>query len=338
MASDKEIEKEEKNEEQEDGSLNKSLLDQEEIESLIGTDVGVNDHEGFKALIQSTAVSYERLPMLEVIFDRLVRLLSTSLRNFTSDNVEVSLLDMYSLRFHDYLDSIKNPSLIDVIKLKEWDSTALLLINNDLVFTLVDVLLGGRREQTEEPERPYTSIERTLMEDFSRVILEDLTRSFEPIEKVTFEFDRMETNPRFAMIERPGNAGIVVQLKIEMDDRGGKIEFFIPYSSIEGIRDKLLQMFVGEKLGHDKIWENHLAHEVWSTNIETDVILDQLNVNLSDVMRWKKGSFLPLETYEGANVIIKKDDCLLFSGKVGNVRKKVAIQIEENYLKKDKKK
>ena len=36
-------------------------------------------------------VSYERLPMLEIVFDRLVRLMTTSLRNFTSDNVEVCL-------------------------------------------------------------------------------------------------------------------------------------------------------------------------------------------------------------------------------------------------------
>ena len=46
---------------------------------------------GVQALINSALVSYERLPMLEIVFDRLVRLTTTSLRNFTSDNVEVSL-------------------------------------------------------------------------------------------------------------------------------------------------------------------------------------------------------------------------------------------------------
>ena len=42
-------------------------------------------------IINSALVSYERLPMLEIVFDRLVRLMTTSLRNFTSDNVEVTL-------------------------------------------------------------------------------------------------------------------------------------------------------------------------------------------------------------------------------------------------------
>src|ERR1700730_8273507 len=70
------------------------ILNQEEIDSLLGfslTDVSLNDNSGIRAIIDSAMVSYERLPMLEIVFDRLVRLMTTSLRNFTSDNVEVSL-------------------------------------------------------------------------------------------------------------------------------------------------------------------------------------------------------------------------------------------------------
>src|SRR5215470_6807589 len=70
------------------------ILNQDEIDSLLGFDVGENetqDKSGIRAIINSALVSYERLPMLEIVFDRLVRLMTTSLRNFTSDNVEVSL-------------------------------------------------------------------------------------------------------------------------------------------------------------------------------------------------------------------------------------------------------
>src|SRR5580693_9043203 len=70
------------------------ILTQDEIDSLLGfslADVNLNDNSGIRAIIDSAMVSYERLPMLEIIFDRLVRLMTTSLRNFTSDNVEVSL-------------------------------------------------------------------------------------------------------------------------------------------------------------------------------------------------------------------------------------------------------
>ena len=70
------------------------ILNQEEIDSLLGfslADETRDGNSGIRAIINSAMVSYERLPMLEIVFDRLVRLMTTSLRNFTSDNVEVSL-------------------------------------------------------------------------------------------------------------------------------------------------------------------------------------------------------------------------------------------------------
>ena len=74
------------------GGESTRVLDQDEIDSLLGFDMGGDgdgERSGIRAIVNSALVSYERLPMLEVVFDRLVRLMSTSLRNFTSDNVEV---------------------------------------------------------------------------------------------------------------------------------------------------------------------------------------------------------------------------------------------------------
>ena len=90
------------------------VLNQDEIDSLLGFD-DQNDgagKTGMNALFNSTMVSYERLPMLEVVFDRVVRLLTTSLRNFTSDNVEVTIDGMVSVRFGDYLNSIPLPAML----------------------------------------------------------------------------------------------------------------------------------------------------------------------------------------------------------------------------------
>jgi flagellar motor switch protein FliM len=95
------------------------VLSQEEIDSLLGfslADITLNDNSGIRAIIDSAMVSYERLPMLEIVFDRLVRLMTTSLRNFTSDNVEVSLHRITSVRFGDYLNSIPLPAILAVFK------------------------------------------------------------------------------------------------------------------------------------------------------------------------------------------------------------------------------
>ena len=92
------------------------VLNQDEIDSLLGLEE--NDDEdlvtGIQAIVESAMVSYERLPIHEIVFDRLLRMMSTSLRNLTSDNVEVSLDSITSIRFGDYLETIPMLSLIHI--------------------------------------------------------------------------------------------------------------------------------------------------------------------------------------------------------------------------------
>ena len=112
------------------------VLNQDEIDSLLGFDEGHDDtgeRSGIQAILNSALVSYERLPMLEVVFDRLVRMMSTSMRNFTSDNVEVSLDNILSLRFGDYLNSIPLPAMLSVFKAEEWDNYGLITVDSSLI-------------------------------------------------------------------------------------------------------------------------------------------------------------------------------------------------------------
>ena len=115
---------------------NERILDQSEIDNLLGFDLAQDDtaeRTGIRAIINSALVSYERLPMLEIVFDRLVRLMTTSLRNFTSDNVEVSLDNISSIRFGDYLNSIPLPAILSVFRAEELDNYGLLTVDSNLI-------------------------------------------------------------------------------------------------------------------------------------------------------------------------------------------------------------
>src|SRR5471032_2864630 len=263
------------------------VLSQEEIDNLLGFSVGdvnVDDNSGIRAIIDSAMVSYERLPMLEIVFDRLVRLMTTSLRNFTSDNVEVSLDSITSIRFGDYLNSIPLPAILAVFHAEELDNYGLFTVDSNLIYSIVDVLLGGRRGSSAMriEGRPYTTIERTLVQRMVEVILADMRSAFEPLAPVNFSLDRLETNPRFAAIARPANAAILVKLRIDMEDRGGRTELLLPYATLEPIRKLLLQQFMGEKFGRDNIWESHLATELWTTQMDVRAVLDEHQLPLRD--------------------------------------------------------
>jgi flagellar motor switch protein FliM len=270
------------------------VLSQEEIDNLLGFtvgDVNLDDNSGIRAIIDSAMVSYERLPMLEIVFDRLVRLMTTSLRNFTSDNVEVSLDRITSVRFGDYMNSIPLPAVLSVFKAEEWENFGLATVDSSLIYSIIDVLLGGRRGQTSLriEGRPYTTIETNLVKRLVEVVLADAEQAFRPLSPVTFSIDRLETNPRFAAISRPANAAILVRLRIDMEDRGGNIELLLPYATIEPIRPVLLQMFMGEKFGRDPIWEGHFATEVAQAEISVEAVLYEADIPLKQLMKLQVG-------------------------------------------------
>jgi len=314
------------------------VLSQEEIDNLLGFtvgDVNLDDHSGIRAIIDSAMVSYERLPMLEIVFDRLVRLMTTSLRNFTSDNVEVSLDRITSVRFGDYMNSIPLPAVLSVFKAEEWENFGLATVDSSLIYSMIDVLLGGRRGQTQLriEGRPYTTIETNLVQRLVEVVLADAEQAFRPLSPVTFSIDRLETNPRFAAISRPANAAILVRLRIDMEDRGGNIELLLPYATIEPIRNVLLQMFMGEKFGRDPIWEGHFATEVAQAEISVDAVLYEADIPLKQLMRLKVGDTLPLEIRADSLVSVRCGNVTLTEGRMGRVVDRVAIRVTKNLRK-----
>src|ERR1700733_2076726 len=184
------------------------VLSQEEIDNLLGFSVGdvnIDDNSGIRAIIDSAMVSYKRLPMLEIVFDRLGRLMTTSLRNFSSDNGEASPDRITTVRYGDYMNSIPLPAVLCVFKAEEWENFGLATVDSSLIYSMIDVLLGGRRGQTSMriEGRPYTTIETNLVKRLVEVVMADAEQAFRPLSPVKFTIDRLETNPRFAAISRP---------------------------------------------------------------------------------------------------------------------------------------
>ena len=306
------------------------VLDQSAIDSLLGVTQETQEAtHGVMALVNSGLVSYERLPMLDIVFDRLVRMLSTSLRNLTSDNVDVTLDQIASVRFGDYMNSLPVPSMISVFKADEWDNYGLLTTDSALIYSIVDVLLGGRRGTAAMriEGRPYTTIERNIIERMVHVVLADLTAAFDPLSAVTFKFERLETNPRFAAISRPGNAAVLVKLRIDMEDRGGRIELLIPYATLEPVRELLLQMFMGEKFGRDSIWENHLSNELYQTNVEMRAVLGETVSTLGRVLDWKVGTRVMLDCTPESLIDMRCGERSMYVGKMGRHAGRMAVKI-----------
>lgn len=308
-------------------------LTQEEIDSLLGFGGDAAEEEektGIEAMLDKAMLSYERLPMLEVVFDRFVRMLSTALRNFTSDNVDIDIHSITSLRFGDYVNSIPMPAILSIFKAIEWENFGIITFNGSLVYSMVDVLFGGRKSNRpiRIEGRPYTSIEQNIVRYISELILTDLGAAFDPLSPATFQFERMETNPRFATIAHPSDTVILLQLRVDMEERGGNVEIMFPYVTLEPIKDLLSQVFMGEKFGKDTVWESHLGREIYMTEVVIDAILGKKTTVFKDILDLKVGSTIVLDTKPDDDIILSCKNVDILSGKIGKVEDSVAVSIE----------
>lgn len=305
--------------------------------SHASTDPSLEDR-GIKSLLEKAMQSYEKLPMLEIVFDRLVRLLTTSFRNLTSETVEIQVINYQSLRFGTYMDTIPNPSLITVFKCLEWENFGLLLVNSSLTFCLVEILFGGKKSNspsTTNQLRPHTDIEQALVKQISEVVLNELGASFDPISPATFSYDRMEINPNFVTIARPADAAILVQLKVDIEDRHGQIDLLIPYATLEPIKSLLTQVFMGERLGSDSEWEELLVEKIHHVNIELEATYLPKQATLQQVSRLKVGHTIVLDHEIDDDIIVKSNGVELFKVRMGQVEDRIAIKILDTMINKE---
>ena len=127
---------------------------------------------------------------------------------------------------------------------------------------------------------------------------------------------------------------MVVTLRVDMEDRGGRIELLIPYATLEPVRELLLQMFMGEKFGRDSIWEGHLTAELWQTEVGLEAVLDQVELSLREVLNWTKGSHLELNSGPSSRISMRCGEIPMFTGFMGRKAGHIAVRIADKAIRK----
>jgi len=307
-------------------------MNNKKVEPKIGTKKA-SESTGIKAVLDRAMQAYEKLPMLEIVFERLIRSLTSSLRNLTSENVEIQVTDLESLRFGSYLSSMPQPSSIAVFKAVELDNLGLVTLDNNVVLTLVDVLLGGKdAKDSVVQKRPLTYIEQTIAKQLVEIILGELGNAFDAITPSNFIFERLESNPNFATICRTGDAVISLRLTIQIEQSSGFVDVVIPYNTLEPIKEQLQKVFIGDKFGIDSVWEELLSNAINEVNMPIEAVVVNTPTKIVDVAKLKPGDTIVINHKHDEDILLRCRDIPLFKGQVGKIEDKVAISVTDTVL------
>ncbi|WP_156883581.1 FliM/FliN family flagellar motor switch protein [Salipiger mucosus] len=316
-------------------------LQQSDIDDMMGTNPQAKEQTFStfeEQIIHMSMLNFEKLPMLDVIFERMVVELNSSLKAYTAANVDVSISSIRYMSCGEAISSIPVPGLLPVVRANPWDGNLLMGVDARLLYAALEIKLGGRHSDPAPTEgRNFTFIEQTLGKSLSRVFLNDLKNAFSQLVSVEFDIERTETNPQFANIGQPNAPAIHVQLDVELDKRKGKVDFVIPYLTIEPVRKLLTTVFYGENIAGDPAWREHIRAEIEHSHVDVRAILHQMKMPMEDVLGMKTGSTIELnvEPDQPATVLCAGNP--LAMGDLGRRRNgMMALQVTETLYSKEK--
>ena len=88
------------------------------------------------------------------------------------------------------------------------------------------------------------------------------------------------------------------------------------------------QVFLGDKFGSDQEWERMLAESIKGVNLKVEAVITNKISTVEEIAKLKIGDTLVLDHPKDKDVIVRSGPISLFTGKIGKVENKVAINLK----------
>jgi flagellar motor switch protein FliM len=314
-----------------------NFLSQEEVDALLK---GVNGDADEAAIDDANAdvrtynlatqerIVRGRMPTLEIINERFAREFRIGLFNYLRRSAEVSVGPVRVSKYSEFIRNLVVPTNLNLVHMKPLRGTALMVLDPNLVFLFVDNLFGGDgRFHTRVEGRDFTQTEQRIIQRILDIIFVTLTKSWEPVYKLNFEYVRSEINTQFANIATPNEVVIAMTFTVELGSVSGEMHFCIPYAMIEPIRDLLTSSLQGETLVMDKRWIRLMKKQIQTAEIELVADLGVMHSTFRKLLHLKVGDVLPLEREE--RVEAKVDGVPVMECSYGKINGQYALRIEK---------
>ena len=318
-----------------------AVLSQQEVDALLrgvsGEEMGMDDEEEYDPnevvpfdLTAQDRIIRGRMPTLEIIHDRFVRLFRLTLSNALRKVVDISVRSTELIKFGEFLKTLPVPSSLNLFRMNPLRGNAIMVLETRLVFTLIDLFFGGTGELEVKAEgRDFTEIEQRMIKRVVISALEDLQSSWRPVFPILINYTRSEVNPQFVAIVPHSEIVIVVTFDVEIGRAPMSITLCVPYSMIEPIRVKLNAGFQSEQDEADNTWINRFKKNLDKANVDLVVLLGKTGLSVREFLNLQNGELLLLDQEVQKPIEVLVNGIHKFNGYQGAYKGHKAITVDE---------
>jgi len=273
-------------------------------------------------------VSREQMRTLHFMHDRFARNFSSSLSAYLRTITEVNLVSVEQLSYQEFLLSVPDPTCFNAISIKPLEGALAMEVNPQLVFPIIDKMLGGPGESL-RIIRTMTDIEQSIFDGVVKLALEDLREAWRGIVDVDFKVQARETSPQLIQIVAPNEVIILIVFEVKMGSVVGMINLAVPSIILEPVASKFDQeMFTGYKKSASFEEARLLMESLKRCTMEVSAEIRGTKLPVSDILKLQAGDLIPLTTRFDAVLDLAVDGIPRFHGYVAlNANQKRVFQI-----------
>jgi len=282
--------------------VSNEFLTQEEVDALMKGAVHDDDAARREQVVRPYNLATQerivrgRMPALEMINDRFARLLRVGLFNFMRRSPDIQMTPVRVVKYQEFVRALAVPTNINITQVKPFNGSALVILEPNLVFQVVDTLFGGDgRFQSRVESRDFTQTEMRIIHRLLQVIFDEYRNAWRNVYPLSLEYVRSEMHPQFATIANPTEIVVVCSFNIDFGTGPSSLHFLIPYATFEPIRDIIYSPLRGEQTEPDRRWVHMLSKQVQQAEVDLVANLTTKTMRVEELLAMRAGDVLPVD-------------------------------------------
>lgn len=308
--------------------MSEDVLSQEELDALKDVAASTESAEEGVSLYdfhQPVHILKTRLPAIEIVNDRFSKLLQVLVQSFANRNINIINEDIEMIKYEDYLVSLPNITNSVKTKMSPLNGSMLVVNHPELIYALVECYFGAKGEFADTETRDFTLTELGVINRFNEELITQYSKAWDSIHPLHFDFVSSENRTQAISYLDGSDVIIANKFTIEVENVKAQIHLILPYAAFEPIKNLLVSGIARENINTDDYWYKQLQQKMYEANIELRAVLSETEISLADLIKLKKGDFIPLKKHEKCTVYA--NDYQVFEGKIGSSNQVTAIRI-----------
>lgn len=276
-------------------------------------------------------VGQEQMRALQSLHEGFARSFGASLSGLLRTMVEVKLTSVDQLTYSEFVFGLENPTCFNLLSAKPLDGHLILDINPSVLYPIIDRLLGGGQDDSQQSRRPLTEIELRLVSRVTDRFLEELGNAWENVLHLDLAVDRVESNPQLVQVVPPSEVVVLILFELAVGGVRGMMNFCIPYNTIERISSKLT---ANSWIGYGKIEVNPDSHAkmiegIREAEVEVVVTLAETTITTGDLIGLRVGDIITTDKDVREPLELSVEGVAKFDASPGAYKGRKAVQVQQ---------